>query len=144
MLGIEPTVAEADYFDALEIPLLSGRMFGAEDSEKAPRVAIVNEAFARKFGLGREAVGKRLDPRLHRLRGGRRWRGGSDRGWRGRASDDRHPPTARAAGLRGPCCRDRRVVACHEHGQRRCPRVRAACHRWLVRCRGRRYAARHV
>jgi predicted permease len=48
------------YFRALGIPLLAGRDFSAADGAGAPRVAIVNEAFARKFGLGRDAVGKRM------------------------------------------------------------------------------------
>jgi predicted permease len=46
------------YFAALGIPLLSGREFTAADDVGRPRVAVVNEAFARKFGLGRDAVGK--------------------------------------------------------------------------------------
>lgn len=50
----------AGYFRTLGIPLISGRDFTAVDSEQAPKVAIVNEQFARKFGLGRDAVGKRM------------------------------------------------------------------------------------
>jgi len=48
------------YFRTLGIPLISGREFISADSESAAKVAIVNERFARKFGLGREAVGKRM------------------------------------------------------------------------------------
>ena len=48
------------FFRALGIPLLAGREFTAADRLGAPRVAVVNEAFARKFGLGRDAVGKRV------------------------------------------------------------------------------------
>jgi predicted permease len=48
------------YFWTLGIPLTSGREFTPADSENAATVAIVNERFARKFGLGREAVGKRM------------------------------------------------------------------------------------
>jgi predicted permease len=48
------------YFRTLGIPLLSGREFTLADRQGAPKVAIVNEAFARKFGLGREAVGRRM------------------------------------------------------------------------------------
>ena len=48
------------YFRALGVPLLAGREFTASDVEGAPKVAIVNEAFAKKFNLGREAVGKRM------------------------------------------------------------------------------------
>jgi predicted permease len=48
------------YFRTLGIPLISGREFTRSDAAGAAKVAIVNEAFARKFGLGREAVGKRM------------------------------------------------------------------------------------
>lgn len=50
----------AGYLAALGIPLLSGREFTATDAVGAPRVAIVNEAFAKKFNLGKDAVGKRM------------------------------------------------------------------------------------
>lgn len=47
------------YFATVGIPLLAGREFTAGDVEGAPKVAIVNEAFTRKFGLdGRNAVGR--------------------------------------------------------------------------------------
>lgn len=46
------------YFQTLGIPLISGREFTRSDSAYAPKVAIVNEAFARKFNLERNAVGK--------------------------------------------------------------------------------------
>jgi predicted permease len=48
------------YFSTLGIPLLAGRDFTRADVLTAPQVAIVNEAFAKKFDLGRDAVGKRL------------------------------------------------------------------------------------
>jgi ABC-type antimicrobial peptide transport system permease subunit len=47
-----------DYFRTMGVMLLSGREFTAADVTGAPRVAIVNEAFAKKFGLGANAVGK--------------------------------------------------------------------------------------
>jgi len=47
------------YYSAMQVPLLSGREFTDSDVVGAPQVAIINEAFARKFGLDpREAVGK--------------------------------------------------------------------------------------
>jgi predicted permease len=46
------------YFAVLGIPLLAGREFTDSDIAGTLDVAIVNEAFAQKFGLGREAVGK--------------------------------------------------------------------------------------
>ena len=48
------------YFRALGVPLLAGREFTLSDAIGTPRVAVVNEAFAKKFGLGRDAVGKRM------------------------------------------------------------------------------------
>ena len=47
------------YFSTLGRALLAGREFSASDVAGAPRVAIVNEAFTRKFGLdSRNAVGR--------------------------------------------------------------------------------------
>jgi predicted permease len=48
------------YFRTLGIPLMSGREFTSADAAGAPKVAIVNEAFAKKFNLGRQGVGKRM------------------------------------------------------------------------------------
>lgn len=47
------------YFSTLGMPLIAGREFGPGDVDGAAEVAIVNEAFARKFNLnGAQAVGK--------------------------------------------------------------------------------------
>ncbi|HVL70021.1 MAG TPA: ABC transporter permease [Vicinamibacterales bacterium] len=46
------------YFRTLGVPLVAGRDFTAQDSAQAPKVAIVNETFVRKFNLGPDAVGK--------------------------------------------------------------------------------------
>jgi predicted permease len=48
----------AGYFRTMGIPLVAGREFTRADTLKAPKVAIVNERFAKKFNLGRDAVGK--------------------------------------------------------------------------------------
>ena len=48
----------ADYFRTLEIPLLEGRAFGAEDRPGTPGRAVVNEACARRFFAGRSPVGQ--------------------------------------------------------------------------------------
>ncbi|PYR54676.1 MAG: hypothetical protein DMF91_26210 [Acidobacteria bacterium] len=50
----------AGYLRTLGIPLIAGREFTRADAAGAPKVAIVNEAFAQKFNLGRNAVGKRM------------------------------------------------------------------------------------
>ena len=48
------------FFRTLGMTLLAGRELTRSDVLEAPRVAIVNEAFARKFGLGRDVVGRRM------------------------------------------------------------------------------------
>jgi predicted permease len=50
----------AGYFRAMGMPLLAGREFTDADQLGGQKVAIVNEAFAKKFGLGRDAVGKMM------------------------------------------------------------------------------------
>jgi predicted permease len=46
------------YFSTLGIPLVAGREFTPSDQMGAPKVAVVNQAFAKKFGVGNDAVGK--------------------------------------------------------------------------------------
>lgn len=48
------------FFRTMEIPLLAGREFSDADRIGAPRVAVVNESFARKFELGDRVVGARM------------------------------------------------------------------------------------
>ncbi len=50
-----------DYFATVGIPILAGREFTRSDILGAPRVAVVNQAFARKFNLGANPVGRRMD-----------------------------------------------------------------------------------
>jgi predicted permease len=52
-----------NYFSTMEVPLRSGRAFEARDTAQAPRVAIVNQAFARKFFTNDDVLGKQVtDP----------------------------------------------------------------------------------
>ncbi len=48
----------AGYLETLGMALLAGREFTTSDGANGTRVAIVNEAFARKFNMGGEVVGK--------------------------------------------------------------------------------------
>lgn len=48
-----------DYFTTLKIPLLSGRIYDDHDLADSPKVAIVNQAFARRYFAG-DAIGKRV------------------------------------------------------------------------------------
>src|SRR5215471_13559880 len=50
------------YFGTMGIPVLRGRDFSDQDDSKTPRVLVVNEAFARKFFPGEDALGKRVTP----------------------------------------------------------------------------------
>jgi putative ABC transport system permease protein len=49
-----------EYFEAMGVPLIAGRTFAESDGAKAPDVAVVNDALARKYWPGEQAVGKRL------------------------------------------------------------------------------------
>ena len=48
------------YFETLGIPLLAGRPFTKLDTPRTQKVAIVNEAFARRFNPGNDVIGSRL------------------------------------------------------------------------------------
>jgi putative ABC transport system permease protein len=48
------------YFELLQLPLVEGRDFRPTDSAKAPRVAIVNRAFAERYFKGLTAIGKKV------------------------------------------------------------------------------------
>jgi predicted permease len=58
--GIMTTAVSPGYFSVLDIPLLAGRDFTDRDDEKAPRVAVINEAMARLFWPGRSALGRKF------------------------------------------------------------------------------------
>ena len=49
-----------DFFKTVGTPLLRGRFFSIGDGPDAPRVAIINEAMARRSWPGRDPVGRRL------------------------------------------------------------------------------------
>jgi putative ABC transport system permease protein len=54
--------ATPDYFSTAGIPLLRGRYFTDRDDLKAPRVLVVNKAFADKYFPGEDVLGKRITP----------------------------------------------------------------------------------
>ena len=51
-------VASADYFQAMRIPLVSGRTFSAQDRWESPQVVVVSESLARKFFPKGDAIGR--------------------------------------------------------------------------------------
>ena len=62
--GQEPTletrVATPGYFQSVGIPLLKGRLFTAQDDEKAPQVALISEGAARKFFPNEDPIGRKV------------------------------------------------------------------------------------
>ncbi len=48
------------FLKLMQVPLLKGREFESRDAENAPKVAIINEAFERKFGNGKSLLGRRM------------------------------------------------------------------------------------
>lgn len=63
--GEEPSanhrVISPGYFQALGIPLLRGRSFSDRDIETSPKVAIIDEAFARRHFANEDAIGHGID-----------------------------------------------------------------------------------
>jgi len=53
-------IVEPDYLRTMGIPLQRGRFLTPQDNEHAPLVAVVDDAFARKFFPGQDAIGNRL------------------------------------------------------------------------------------
>jgi predicted permease len=49
-----------DFFEVLQIPILRGRAFTADDRAGAPMVAVISDAMARRFWPGQDPVGKRF------------------------------------------------------------------------------------
>ena len=57
-------IVSPGFFDAMRIRLLQGRAFTERDMDGQPRVAVIDELFAKRYFGGREAIGRRiaLDP----------------------------------------------------------------------------------
>ena len=57
--GIE--VVSPEYFKTMRIPVLRGREFTDADDQGAPIVAVVNEAFSKKYFADRDSLGQTFD-----------------------------------------------------------------------------------
>ncbi len=49
-----------NFLEAMEIPLLAGRTLTTQDDERAPKVVVVNQAFAQKYFPNENPIGKRF------------------------------------------------------------------------------------
>ncbi len=56
----ELRITTPSYFDALRIPLRSGRLLTERDTDSTPPVIIINEAFARRYFPDRSPLGEQL------------------------------------------------------------------------------------
>jgi len=70
--GDEPDVSYASvtpgYFDAMSLTLVRGRLLGAHDDARSPRVTVINETMARRFWPNDDPIGKRLAISIESLR----------------------------------------------------------------------------
>ncbi|MFL5364304.1 MAG: ABC transporter permease [Myxococcales bacterium] len=58
---VEFQIIAGDYFNAMGVPLLAGRIPGPQDARKGgPKVAVINRAMAQRFWKGEDAIGKRF------------------------------------------------------------------------------------
>ncbi|MGC2404774.1 MAG: ABC transporter permease [Acidobacteriaceae bacterium] len=59
-LQVDSREATPPYFNAMEIPLIRGRMFAETDTDKMPPVAIIDQKMANRFWPHGDAIGKRI------------------------------------------------------------------------------------
>jgi predicted permease len=59
-INVDQRVAGGHYFEAMQIPLRSGRLFNEFDTETNPQVAIIDEHMAAQLWPGADPVGKRF------------------------------------------------------------------------------------
>lgn len=61
MMMVTGNIITPGFFRSVRMPLLAGRDFTDADHEKAPKVVIISETFAKKFWPAGDAIGHRID-----------------------------------------------------------------------------------
>jgi predicted permease len=59
-INVDQRVVAGDYFRAMEIPLLKGRLFSEQDTRTQPRVVVIDDVMAQQLWPNDAAVGKRI------------------------------------------------------------------------------------
>jgi predicted permease len=59
-MGVHVMPAGANFFATMKIPLLSGRDFTTRDDENAPKIAVINEAFAKLYFQNQNPIGRHI------------------------------------------------------------------------------------
>jgi predicted permease len=59
-MEVDVALVTGNFLKTMQIPLVSGREFTAEDTEKTQRVAIVNRNFVDRYWPGQNAIGKQV------------------------------------------------------------------------------------
>jgi predicted permease len=59
-INVDQRMVGGDYFAAMQIPLVAGRLFDRHDTRESLRVVLVDEHMARQLWPDRDAVGKRV------------------------------------------------------------------------------------
>jgi predicted permease len=59
-INVDQRVVSGNYFRAMDIPLLQGRLFSDEDTRAGARVAIIDEHMARELWPAGDALGRRV------------------------------------------------------------------------------------
>ena len=58
-----------DYFGALRVPLLRGRLFSQSEMVRAQRVGVINDEMARRFWPGGNPIGTKIHIGILNLKG---------------------------------------------------------------------------
>lgn len=53
-------ISSPDYFKALRIPLVAGRLYSRDDNSSSPRVAVISRSMATRFWPGGDALGQQI------------------------------------------------------------------------------------